>query len=90
MKTGFIKPRTDLAIKHIAFVADGKKHFISFRFSHRKGISDVHFDGQEVKITDAYPPLNKLIGECASIILHDLRIIIKKIAHKRKNHIPSD
>ena len=87
MKTGFIKPRTDLAIKHITFVADGKKHFISFRFSHRKGISDVHFDGQEAEVTDAYPPLTRLIQECASVIIHDLHVFVRKIAHERKNHI---
>lgn len=77
-------------MKHIVFTVNDEKHFITFQLSLIKGIYYATFDGQEVKITDAYPPLNKLIGECASIILHDLRIIIKKIARKKKHHIPSD
>lgn len=87
MKIGFIRPKTDLTIKHIVFIVNGEEHFITFRFSHLKGISDVRFDGCEVEITDAYPPSVKLVKECASVILHDMHVIINKIVHKKKNHI---
>ena len=88
MKTGFSKPKTDLAIKHINFIVDGKEHFIRFRFSHRKGIQDVYFDNREAEIIDAYPPLPRLICVCASIILNDMCINIRRIAHKMKDHTP--
>jgi len=84
MKIG--NQKIDLSIKHICFTVEGKEHFIAFRFSHRKGIQDVYFDSREAKIIDAYPPLTKLIRECASIILHDMHTNIRKIAHKMKDH----
>lgn len=90
MRIGFLNPKTDLSKKHIAFIADNEKHFITFHLSLLKGIYDVCFDDQEAKIIDAYPPLIKLVRECTSIILHDLHVIVKKIVHKKKNHIPSN
>lgn len=86
MKIGFLNPKTDLSIKSIYFIANDEEHFITFRLSLLKGIYDVRFDNQEIKIIDAYPPLNKLIRICTSIILRD----IKKIVRKKKNHIPSN
>lgn len=85
MKIGFPKRSLDLSIKHIEFEANGVKHFISFRFSHRKGITGpLVFDSKEAKIIDAYPPLTELAKLLASIIRNDIqRAIRRSLCNKR-------
>lgn len=75
---------TDLGIKHIAFEVDGKQHFISFRFSHRKGISNVQFDSEEAVVIDAYPPMKGLLKECASIMSVKLQATCRKTLGRKK------
>ena len=84
MKIGLLKPRTDLAIKHIQLVIDGKEYYISFHYSLRNGIKDVCIDGESVKTIDAYPAFPKLVKICIEFILIDLKVIIRRIIRKMK------
>lgn len=86
MKIGITKPRTDLAIKHIQFIIDEKEYYISFHYSLRKGIKDVCFYGEPVKVIDAYPAFPKLVKICAGLILIDLKTIVSRIVRKMKDH----
>lgn len=86
MKIGLKKPRTDLAIKHIQIIIDGKEYYISFHYSLRKGINDVCVYGEPVKVIDAYPAFPKLVKICAELILIDLKFIVRRIVHKMKDH----
>lgn len=82
MKIGLIKPRTDLAIKHIQFIIDGKEYYISFHYSLCNGIKDVCVYGEPVKVIDAYPAFPKLARICAEFVLIDLKVIIRRIIRK--------
>lgn len=82
--------RTDLAIKHIYLFVDGKKHYISFHYSLRNGIKEVSVDGIPAEVIDAYPALPKLVKICVGIILYDLKVIVRKTAHKMRVHNRSD
>ena len=84
LKIGLSKHKMDLSIKHIYFELNGEKHFISFKFSHRAGISDVLFDSQKVKIIDAYPSIIKVIKIAVSIIFNDLSCFMKRFFHHKK------
>ncbi len=86
MKFGLIKPRTDLAIKHIQMIIDGKEYYISFHYSLRNGIKDVRVYGEPVKVIDAYPAFSKLVKICAGLILIDLKFIVRWIVRKMKDH----
>ena len=86
MKIGITKPRTDLAIKHIQLIIDGKEYYISFHYSLRNGIKDVCVYGEPVKVIDAYPAFPKLAEICAAMILIDLKIIMRRIIRKKKGH----
>lgn len=89
MKIGLIKPKTDLAIKHIQIIMDGKEYYISFHYSLCNGIKDVHVHekrGKEidVKVINAYPAISEIIKICAENILIDLEIILSRIIRKMK------
>lgn len=86
MKIGLEKPRTDLAIKHIQMVIDGKEYYISFHYSLRNGIKDVCVYGEPVKVIDAYPAFPKLAKICVAIILIDLKFILRRIIRKVIGH----
>ena len=86
MKIGLIKPRTDLSIKHIQAIIDGKEYYISFHYSLRNGIKDVCVYGKPVKVMDAYPPFPKLARICIELILIDLKAITRQIIRKMKGH----
>lgn len=86
MKIGLIKPRTDLAIKHIQLIIDGKEYYISFHYSLRYGIKDVCVYGEPAEVIDAYPAFRKLAWICIEIILIDLRVIMRRIVRKMKDH----
>lgn len=59
----------DTSLKWIDFEADGERHFIMFRYTERKGISEVWLEGaKHIKIIDAYPGLWEVIRRIASII----------------------
>lgn len=90
MKIGLLKPRTDLAIKHIQFIIDGKEYYIAFHYSLRYGIKDVSVHGKPVKIIDAYPAFPKLVKICAKFTLTDFKIIMRRIVRKMKDHTQSD
>lgn len=94
MKIGLRKPLMDLSIKHIGFEIDGKEHYITFRFSHRKGITDVVFDSKPVKITSAYPPLLDVLKKCALVIWLDFRslciTVYRMFARKKQGRNQSD
>ena len=81
-----IKPRTDLSIKHIQAIIDGKEYYISFHYSLRNGIKDVCVYGKPVKVMDAYPPFSKLAKICVGLILIDLKAITRQIIRKMKGH----
>ncbi|MCI9421072.1 MAG: hypothetical protein HFG32_13955 [Eubacterium sp.] len=86
MKIGLKKPRTDLAIKHIMLIIDGKEYYISFHYSLRKGIKDVRVYGEPVKVINAYPAFPDLVRICAADILIDLKFIVLRIVDKMKDH----
>lgn len=90
MIIGLKEPKTDLSIKYIHFEVDGKEHFISFRFSHKKGITGpVIFDSHEAKIKDAYPAFPELVKLSASFIWLDLKKIIRrKFLRNNQGHSP--
>jgi len=77
---------TDLTIKHIQLIIDGKEYFISFHYSLLNGIKEVSIDGKPAEVIDAYPALPKLAKIYVKFILIDLRTIAKKIARKMKGH----
>lgn len=88
MKIGFRKPPLDLSMKHIAFETDGKRHIITFRFSHWRGITDVRYDDEVVKILSAHPPFLDVLQECALTLRIDIKhlwaIVHRKIVYRRK------
>ena len=67
MKIGLIKPRTDLSIKHIQAIIDGKEYYISFHYSLRNGIKDVCVYGKPVKVMDDVSM--SAVGQFHSLIL---------------------
>lgn len=76
MKIGLKKPRLDLSQKHISFLVNGKEHFIIFKYSWSKGIQDVYFDNEFVKIKAAYPNFWGVVKACVCHILLDLKFTI--------------
>lgn len=86
MKIGLIKPRTDLAIKHIQCIIDGKEYYVSFHYSLHNGIKDVRVYGEPVKVIDAYPNFSKLAKICVGLVLIDLKLIMRRIVRKMKGH----
>lgn len=80
--------KPDLDIKYLTFEVNGEIHNMHVRYTHRKGIESdgAFFDGNPVKIIDAYPPLCKVIRVSASIIWADLKIILQNFVHKTKDH----
>ena len=81
MKIGVGKKsyRPDLNIKYFTFEVNGEIHNMHIKYTHRKRIEQdgAFFDGYPVKIIDAYPSLPKVIWMSASIILLNLKGIIK-------------
>ncbi len=90
MKIGIIdrKSRPDLDIKYVTFEANGEIHNMHIRYTHRKGIEHdgAVFDGYPAKIIDAYPPLPEVIRISSSIILQDLKDIIRNFVYRIKGH----
>lgn len=87
MKVGLRKStRMDLSVKHIFFEVDGKRHHISFRFSHRKGITDpIIFDSQKAKLLDAYPPLPELLRFLVALTWLEFKMILRKFLHNMQD-----
>lgn len=78
----------DLSVKYICFETDGEEHFITFRYSHRNGVTDVVFDRNPVKVADAYPPLFEVMKICGWTIVLDFKYFwigrFKKLVHKKQ------
>lgn len=84
--------KLDFGMKNLSFrcKADGEVHNVGFQYTWRKGIQDVWFDGYQVEILDAYPPLPKAIQRYALIIIIDLKFAVKKFLHKMKDPFQSN